>query len=238
MSRFLLVHGAWHGAWCWAAVAAQLRARGHSVTAPDLAGHGSDRTPIGRIGLSTYVDRVCAELSVSFQPAILVGHSLGGMVISQVAEEIPDRVDKLVYLSAYLPGNGESLLDWARRDRASIAVAKAFRSRDRLSLHLPAGLTREALYNDCSEELASWAAQQILPEPAGPFSEPVSTTTGRFGSVPRIYVQCTLDRTVSPALQERMVAAQPCTRILLESGHCPFVSMPEQLAQALSSQAT
>src|SRR5258708_26771291 len=105
MSTYLLIHGAWHGAWCWRNVIPQLTWTGHTVIAPDLPGHGDDLTPLACVTLESYVQAVTNLLDALplEEQVILVGHSFGGIVISQVAEERPERIQCLVYLSALLP---------------------------------------------------------------------------------------------------------------------------------------
>ena len=94
MSTFVLVHGAFHGAWCWYKVVAALEARGHRAIAPDLPGHGLDRTPMEKCNLGLYVSTVVAAIETEKEPVVLVGHSLGGLTVTQVAERVPERVRK------------------------------------------------------------------------------------------------------------------------------------------------
>ena len=108
MSTYVLVHGSWHGGWCWDKVIPLLKARGHRVVAPDLPGHGRDKTPASDITLRAYADRVCDVLDAEAEPAILVGHSFGGLVITQAAEYRPEKIRTLVYLCAYLLRSGSS----------------------------------------------------------------------------------------------------------------------------------
>jgi pimeloyl-ACP methyl ester carboxylesterase len=105
---YVLIHGGNHGAWCWDKVASLLRKEGHLVEAPDLPGHGKDKTPIQDVTLQSCIDEVCSVINAQSEPVILVGHSMGGLVISQVAEQVPDKIRVLVYLSALLLRSGES----------------------------------------------------------------------------------------------------------------------------------
>ena len=111
MSRFVLVHGAWHGAWCWYKLLPRLERAGHRVTALDLPAHGKDRTPIAEVTLERYADAVCNALGLDAEPAILVGHSMGGIAITQAAERHPERIKSLVYLTAFLLRDGDTLTD-------------------------------------------------------------------------------------------------------------------------------
>src|SRR5262245_17861037 len=100
MSTFVLVHGAWHGAWCWYKVVPQLTQAGHTAIAPDLPGLGRDRTPLAEISLDRWTEAICEIVDAATEPVVLVGHSRGGIVISEVAERRPARVATLVYLTA------------------------------------------------------------------------------------------------------------------------------------------
>src|SRR5215472_7271788 len=110
MNTLVLVHGGGHGAWAWDKVVPLLHEQGHRVIAPNLPGHGDGR-PIGHQTLATYTQRIIEYLDDEPEPVILVGHSMGGLTISQVAEERPDKISALVYLAAFLLGNGQSLSD-------------------------------------------------------------------------------------------------------------------------------
>jgi pimeloyl-ACP methyl ester carboxylesterase len=98
MSTYLLIHGAWHGGWCWNKVLSLLEARGHNVLAPDLPGHGHDTTPTATETLKSYTDRICEIASAQTEPAILAGHSMGGVAITQAGENCPKHIGALVYL--------------------------------------------------------------------------------------------------------------------------------------------
>src|SRR5262249_16825374 len=116
MATFALVHGAWHGAWCWQKLAPLLERGGHQVDAFDLPGHGDDRAPVSEMTPAHNAERVREHLERASEPVVLVGHSMGGMAVTQGAELAPDKVAKLVYLAAFLPANGQSLFDLAAGD--------------------------------------------------------------------------------------------------------------------------
>jgi pimeloyl-ACP methyl ester carboxylesterase len=122
VSTYVLVHGAWHGSWCWDRVVPLLEKQGHKAVAPDLPGHGADKSPISEVSLQAYADRVVDVLEAQSETVVLVGHSMGGIVISQAAECCPDRVKTLVYLSAFLLRDGESLLQVAQDDTEALVL--------------------------------------------------------------------------------------------------------------------
>ncbi len=130
MGRFVLVHGGFVGGWYWEKVVPLLEGDGHRVEAPDLPGNGDDPTPIPQVSLQSYADRISEVLDARPEPAVLVGHSMGGMVISQAAERRPDKVEVLVYLSAFLLRDGETLLSAAENDAESLILPNLVMSED------------------------------------------------------------------------------------------------------------
>ena len=234
MTDFVLVHGAWHGAWCWAAVARHLEAEGHRVIALDLPGHGEDRTPVADVTLGRYARRIAEVLETLAGEAVLVGPAAAGMAISAAAEISPERISALVYLCAYLPGDGESLLDLEGRNPRPTVPLSLLMSEDGTTATLEADKVADLLYGDCSPEMAADAARRLTPQAIEPFGEAVRLSEERFGSVRRVYVECTRDEALSIELQRDMIAAaQPIEVHTLDCGHSPFLSMPDRLAEIL-----
>jgi pimeloyl-ACP methyl ester carboxylesterase len=127
MTTYVLVHGAWHGGWCWRRVADRLRAAGHRVFTPTLTGLG-DRAHLGSpdIDLDTHIEDVCAVFEAEeIEHAVLCGHSYGGMVITGVADRIADRITAIVYLDAFIPEDGQSLFDIQGPERVKKFRAQA-----------------------------------------------------------------------------------------------------------------
>lgn len=238
MSTYLLIHGSWHGAWCWEKVVPHLEGKGHTVFAPDLPGHGQDKIPIPEITLQSYCDRISEVLAKAEEPAILVGHSMGGIAITQAAELWPDKIQTLVYLAAFLPGNGQSLLDLGLQDRDSFLVPNlVIREAEGYSMVKEEAI-REAFYADCTDEDVTWAKSLLVPDPLAPVATPVQISEGNYGRILRTYIYCQQDKAVSFALQKQMVAATPCQQIFtLPTGHSPFLSDPEALVDCLTAVA-
>lgn len=227
MANIVLVHGSWYGAWCWERVAPLLSARGHRVRAIDLPGHGADVTPVAAASLDRYVEAVRAAIEGR---AVVVGHSMGGAVLSALAEASPERIESLVYVAAYLLRDGESIFQLAMSDAES-----------RLGPHLRPdeaagvlGVAPEgygaALASGCSEADVSLARNAARPDPLAPLATPLHLTKERFGSVRRAYVHTLADHAVSTALQAKMLAATPTPTLTLDAGHSPFLSHPSELA--------
>lgn len=234
MSSFVLVHGAWHGAWCWDAVVPLLAARGHRVRAIDLPGHGRDPQAPGTVSWDAYMGRMGEVLTASAEPPILVGHSLGGAVITGAADRWPERIRALVYLCAMLP----DAPDFMTRFQPTSLLTGAMRpSADGSVMELDPSIIRAAFYHDCSDADAARAASLLRPQPAGAFGMTFELASTRFGRVPRHYVECLQDRAIDIASQRAMHAKLPCTVHTLDASHSPFFSMPGPLADVLERTA-
>ncbi len=236
MTPILLIHGAWHGAWCWDRLIPALAARGRQALAIDLPGAGEDQTPLAEVTLELYARRVVEALESLGEPAVLVGHSMGGLSITAAAELAPERVAKLVYLCAFVPRDGDSLLAEAgKSDPAEVAMKTVF-SADRLSMTVAEETIKPAFYADCSDEDVAFARARLRPLPLGPGTAPVRVSAERFGRVPRVYIECTEDRTI-PIDRQRAIAAAsaPIEVHTLGTSHSPFFSAPNALAEILAA---
>ena len=234
MSTYVLVHGAWHGGWCWDKVIPLLEKEGHKVLAPDLPGHGNDKTPMGDISLQAYVDSLCKLLDDQLEPVILVGHSMGGVVITQTAEYRPDKIKKLVYVTAFLLQDGESLLSASKADKDSLIHSNQIFAEEKSYVTINESAIREIFYGDCSEEDVERATSLFRPQAARPVVTPVSTTLDNYGRVPRLYISCLADKAISPSMQRNMLANLPCEKVIeMDSSHSPFYSAPGELARHL-----
>jgi len=234
MSTYVLIHGAWHGAWCWKNVIPFIKKEGHQVVAPDLPGHGDDKRPIAEITLQAYTDRVCQILDEQSDPVILVGHSMGGVVITQTAEYRPSKIKKLVYVTAFLLQNGEFLLQHAEPDTEALVLPNLIMSEDQSYATVKEEVLKEVFYADCSDEDVEFAKSHLVPQAAAPFATPVSTTEKNFGRVPRAYISCLLDKAISLSIQEKLYKALPCEKVIsMKTSHSPFFSAPEELAKHL-----
>jgi pimeloyl-ACP methyl ester carboxylesterase len=236
MSTYVLVHGSWHGAWCWYKITPLLEQAGHKVVALDLPGHGRDWTPVRDVSMQSYVDSVCKVLDAQREPVILVGHSRGGIVISQTAEHRPEKIRTLVYLAAFLIPNGEAMLPTALGDTESLIASNLTVNEEQGWHMLKEEAYQQALYADCSEEDVALARTLLTPEPNAPVATPLRTTNENFGRIPRVYIECLQDRGVSLALQRKMYAAMPCQKVIsLNTSHSSFLTAPRELVSNLCS---
>lgn len=230
-----LVHGAWHGRWCWEKVTGKLEAQGHTVVARDLPGLGNDPTPAATVTLETYTNAVCEALVAEDEPVLLVGHSMGGIVASQAAERLPDKVNALVYISAYLLHKGQSILQMVQEDE-NLAKLAQFLVSDGPVCTFQRDKIREIFYAHCTDSDAEWAASRLVPQPFEPFVTPVQVTRDRFGRIPKFYVQCLDDNAVPRSVQDRMIADHDCKRVVaIDTDHSPFLSRPDELVHHILS---
>ncbi|HEX2149968.1 MAG TPA: alpha/beta fold hydrolase, partial [Actinomycetota bacterium] len=190
----MLIHGAWHGAWCWERVAALLGGRGHTVMSPDLPGHGSDPTPPAKVTMRSYTSTVQDVLDCLEEPAVMVGHSLGGAVLSQLCEARPQSIRLAVYLCAFLLRDGESV--WRHESPApSEGTGRSVLSPPNLrvnekerSLDLDPAVIPNGFYSGCSPDDIADAIARWRPQPLAPLLTELSLSKERFGSVPRAYI--------------------------------------------------
>lgn len=232
--HFVFVPGSFHGAWCWFKMQPLLSQNGNTSVALDLPGHGLDHSAPGTITLAQYVDAVCKELEQYQEPVVLVGHSRAGIVLSQVAERMPEKIESLVYLCAFLIPDGEPMVATALTDSTSMLVSNLIFN-EAEGWHIPKlSAYREAFYHDCSEEDIALCSALLSKEPIAPVATPLQLSANRFGKVKKVYIHTTEDKAVTLGLQKRMVARVPVDRVFeLQSGHSPFLSRPKELAELL-----
>lgn len=227
MSTFALVHGGWHGSWCWDALSPALRADGHDVVAVDLP---CDDPAAAFVH---YADEVIRALDAHSEDVVLVGHSLAGQTIPLVAARRPVR--RLVYLCALLPEPGRSLRQQFQ-DEPDMFVAGY---RQGVEVVDDQGTTRwvdperasYTLYGDCSEEVARAATARLRPQATTPYGGVCALE--RLPDTPATYVLCTEDRIVNPDWSRRRAAVHGIPLVELPGSHSPFLSRPGELIDVL-----
>lgn len=237
MATFILIHGAAHGGWCWHKVVPLLEAAGHRAIAPDLLGLGADTTPVAELSLSRWVDQIAALVAAQPEPVILVGHSRGGLIISEVAERLPDGIARLVYLTAFLLADGQTLGEVASADQASVLGPNLVVDEAAGTWLIRPEAAVPGFFADCAPEDLDYTFPRLRPEPLFSLSTPIHVTAERFGRVRRRYIECLQDRAVTIDCQRRMQAVWPCERISsLDTSHSPFMSAPQALVDALRAE--
>lgn len=225
MRTVVLVHGAWHGSWCWQRLVPELEARGLRAVTLDLP---SVHAPLCTrdAPLSADARAVRGVLDSLASPVILLGHSYGGMVISHAGHGA--RIAHLVYLCAFVPAPGESVMDLApARYRRFLRIEA-----DGRTLPDPAQASH-VLYGDCDPDTQRWACARLRPHPLAAFSEPVALPGWR--ELPSTYVVCSADQAIAPSLQRERFAQRLGAALTLEAGHSPFLSRPAALAELLAA---
>jgi pimeloyl-ACP methyl ester carboxylesterase len=222
----VLVHGAWHGAWCWATFQAELDRRGITSYAIDLPGHGTSLEPLG--GLDHDAAHLAATLDhLNLTDAVLVGHSYGGAVITQAAAGRSDLAH-LIYVTAFALNAGESVMGALRSlDPHDVDLGAAMQFHRDGTSTLDPQLAVAALYGSCSPEAVAAALPRLSIQPGATMTENVTVTPR--DAITSTYVRCLKDRAIHPAHQA-VFAARCTTQIDLDTDHSPFVSMPGALA--------
>ena len=244
MAGFLLIHGAMHGGWCFDPVADILRAKGHKVAAPDLPGMGGDEDALRAVTIESWTEfalEQCRAMrrELDGEPLVLAGHSRGGLNISAAAEADPSAMDALVYICALMMPGGMSpaaMQDMLPKQPEMEPFGRLVANGAGMMVD-PEQAARFFAHLS-PPDLAEDAAHRLVAEPLGPLATLVEVTHERWGTVPRLYVECLQDRTVPIANQRQMLALSPGTAtVTLDTDHSPFYSAPEALADALIAVA-
>jgi pimeloyl-ACP methyl ester carboxylesterase len=240
MARFVLVHGAFGGAWTWEPIVDRLEALGHTVETLDLPGGGDDETPLEEITLAACADRVCQVLGWRPEPAVLVGYSMGGIVVTQAAGNCPERVASLIFVASFMPSNGQSLLDLAGlpEGEGDMIQANIVVEGEPPFASMSDEATAAAVYNCCTEAQIAGALPRRRPQAVAVFATPISVDDEVLAQIPRSYVLTEQDRCIMPALQRRMIADHPCRGVVeLDTGHAPQLSKTGELVTTLDELA-
>lgn len=243
--RFVLIHGGFHGAWCWDRTVPELENLGHAAIAIDLPGHGQRRDED-----STLANRRDAIVEVLRDGDVLVGHSGGGFDITLAADAVPERVAHLVFLAAGLPIEGEPLLvaTGGEASEEEGGVSKLMDDEGGMSnfvrpdargwlepFDFPA--VRSYFYHDCDEETARWAFDRLTPAPPGILVDPIHLARFWEADLPRSYIRCLQDRAKPRALSDDTVRRLGVNELTIDSSHSPFLSRPRELAELLVEAA-
>ncbi|MBB3861653.1 pimeloyl-ACP methyl ester carboxylesterase [Novosphingobium hassiacum] len=240
MAGFVLIHGSWHGGWCFDPVAEILRERGHTVVAPTLPGMGGTAEEIAAVtlaGWGEFAAQHCRELKreLSGAPVVLAGHSRGGLVVSTAAEADPGAMDALVYVCAMMLPSGMSRAQFKELEGPNPAFDGIIsKLHGGLATVVDAANAGPVFAQVSPPDLVAAVLPRLLAEPHAPRSQVLQLTPERWGSLPRTYVECTLDRTIPLDSQRKMQDYSPGAKVVtLEADHSPYLSKPVELADAL-----
>ncbi|MBQ10424.1 MAG: alpha/beta hydrolase [Planctomyces sp.] len=239
MATFVLVHGAWHGGWCWWKVEPLLRRSGNSVYAPSLTGMG-ERSHLARymhpedINLDLHIKDVRQLLeSEGLEEVILVGHAYAGMVITGTAEVCPQRLNHLVYVNGVVPRDGEAMVDQLEAVRGPEFTARIRATIDNGEGFLPPPTTAEEIQRRwaiADPKDQSWMLPRLCPQPAASFAQPVRLGSPEAKEIPRSFIlssESGFDSVAERARRSGWGLHQ------LDTGHDPMITKPQDVAEIL-----
>jgi pimeloyl-ACP methyl ester carboxylesterase len=200
---------------------------------------GRDKTPIAEVKMQTTVQKICELVDCIEGKMILVGHSKNGIMISQVAEYRPGKIEKLIYLAAYLIPNGKTQREYSVMDTEGVLKPFVTHHETLHATTLQPAIYAEGLYHDCDDNIFELAKLLLSHEPVESGATPLQLTAENYGSVRRFYIECTADKAVTPFIQQKMYAEMPCEKVYkMDTSHSPFFSRPEELVNILCEIAT
>ncbi|MEU8639145.1 alpha/beta fold hydrolase [Amycolatopsis sp. NPDC048633] len=216
MSTFLLVHGAWHSGRCWDRVVPRLEAAGHRVLAPSLTGYGDKAHLLSpEVGLGTHIDDI-AGLLEDERDVVLVGHSYAGMVISGVADRVPERIGRLVFLDAMVPEDGETAVDVLPITKQLIdAAVDGWR------------VPPMGLFGVTDPDDVVWLRSMLSDQPVGCLTEPVRLDNPVAKGIPRTHIHCVGGQRPAGITRRPVPAGEPVRE--LPTGHDCMITMPAEL---------
>ena len=232
---YVLVHGAWADESAWGFVRNDL-AKNANVEVVNLPAHGADNTWGNLVTLKDYIKTVTDVINKQSGKVILVGHSMAGIVVSQVAENVPNKIDKIIYISAYLPRNGEDLLSLSKQDAQSKAGGALEFAADYKTATIKKDMIAPAVCDDCPQFMKEALVKYHRAEPTEPLGEKV-VLTAKFAGVPKYYIHTSNDKTVGYDLQKMMVKNNGTIKqtYVMNTSHLPFVVQPQEFLTILSS---
>jgi pimeloyl-ACP methyl ester carboxylesterase len=241
--RFVLIHGGFHGAWCWSRTIPELENLGHEAIAIDTPGHGE------RVHeTATMANRLDAVLDVLQPGDVLVGHSGGGMEVTRAADAAPELISHVIYLAAALPLEGRLMQDalvyrddgGKEGDYDVTGMLKHLRIGDDGSMAIAdVEGARELFYHDCDDATAQWAFEQLTPETAGDTATtPISVPRFWAAELPRSFIVCLQDHAQPRWLADVTARRLGVESLTIDASHSPFLSCPADLAQLLCHATT
>jgi pimeloyl-ACP methyl ester carboxylesterase len=234
----VLVHGAFEDAQVWGHVASKLKMDGYQVVAVDLPGRPGAPAAPDKVSLDLYRDTVVAALNKWHRPAVVVGHSFGGMVIADAAEAAPKKIKTLVFVAAYLPQDGDSLVSLANQDADAKIGPHLKIDKEKGIASIDYSARADLFANGAPDALRKAIPKLVLDEPVGPLATPVHLTAANYGQVDKVYIHTAMDQVISPSFQDKMIAATPVRATYsLPTGHTPFLTDPDGLAREIEAAA-
>lgn len=236
MSKFLLIHGAYHGAWCWDEVKNYLDRKDQEVYTLDLPGHGLDSTPRQTVDIKSYVQKVKEYIEKNnLEDIILVGHSFAGVVISKLLERIENKIKHIIFINAVILDNGESFFDFFP-DHIKQKYRDVANNREDKSITPNPESLKAKLFNELEdEEKFKIIFNHLTPQPIKPYEEQVYLNGFKDSVVPMTYIFCTKDISFPPDIFDKILLKLPShfKKLELESDHEAMFSHPKELADLI-----
>jgi pimeloyl-ACP methyl ester carboxylesterase len=235
----ILIHGAWQGRWVWCDFVPLVQTAGFTPHPIDLPGNGADDTPLADVSLDLYLDHVGGLIENLDGDILLIAHSGGGVVGTALGERYPERIKAIAYIAGMMLPSGWSfgtiLAEEKAHERGLLGIGPFLEwDAARTLSTVPPDAGARIFLNDMPYDLALEAAKNLTPQAEAGRALKTHWTQERFGTIPRIYVECVQDRSVRQPMQQAMQKAVPgARRIVLDAGHAPHVSKPQVLAEAL-----
>ncbi len=233
---FVLVHGAWYGGWCWSAVAQALRARRHVVSTPTCPGLGEQAHLLSRdISLSTFITSISAHIRYeNLRDVILVGSGFGGVVISGVADRIPELLQRLVFIDAMVLDSGQSVFEAQPAGVTRQRREQAEREGKGLAIPVPP----LSSYGELDPRTLAWLGERLTPQPLGTYEEQLVLRQALGNGLPRVYADCVAS-SFAPLVEvkQRLRRQSGWRWAELAAHHDPMISAPQLVADFLASEA-
>jgi pimeloyl-ACP methyl ester carboxylesterase len=226
---FVLVHGAWHGGWCWRRVSDLLEKKGHKVFTPTMTGLGERSHLIDpKVNLATHITDIVNVIKwENLNDIVLVGHSYGGAIISGVAEQVPESIGSIVFLDAFVPETGDSLATKASQPVRE-AIAAAVQRGDTTMKAVPAAVFR------VNEKDRAWVDAKCTPHPMATLTDQITLTGAREKVAKKTYIRAKGYPSVPfDGYQEKLKAASAWRSYEMPCGHDAMVDMPDRLTEIL-----
>jgi pimeloyl-ACP methyl ester carboxylesterase len=237
-NEYVLVHGACHGAWCWDEVAERLLTKGHRVVTLDLPGHGRRAAELRRASVEAYGRAVADAMALEgISRGIVVGHSMGGLVIPKAAELAPARVAHLVFLAAVVVPDGGSLAGTLMTPAGRALIVGNAAARGDGTFLYPAEIAWSRWMGDMAQgdPRVSTALSLLTPQALRPFVEPVDLRVFYGMRMPRTYIRCLQDKAVVPARAAERAALLGVTPVDMDCAHNAMLSQPDELTRILEA---
>ena len=224
MKKYIFIHGACQGGWCWYKIEYLLKSNHIDYTTPDLPGHGNDQTPLYEITLEKYVASIRNIIKRTDKNIVLIGHSMGGFIASQVVEYEYKKIDKIIYIASLVPKHNETVLSLLKKDKKSKLMQNSIVSNDNIYVELESSKIDDILFNHCSSEDIEFGKSKLCKQAILPMNTPI-VLTKKFKQIPKYYIKTLYDHSISIEFQNEI-----CDRYNhiitkeIKSGHALYFS--------------